>query len=114
MNELDLTNPEVERTVAALVSRYPAFAAHERFITARLTELAHRCYQHGHSAALVSLLSLEEAAQQLNVTPMWVSKLSHRHGIGERFGRAWVFRPEDVERLRGLIRQKRGSKQPAS
>lgn len=113
MDELDLTAAEVEKVVAALMSRHPAFTAHERFITDRLTKLARRACQHGANAALLSLRSPRQVATEIGVTKAWVIRLAARHGIGERMDDAWLFTPQHIEELRGWIGAKPGPKRKA-
>lgn len=48
----------------------------------------------------VSLLSTNEVAEQLGVTPRRVLALAADRGVGQRFGRSVMFHPDDLERLR--------------
>lgn len=102
-NSERLTDPEIERTMTALAGRHPAFLAHERFVRDRLAELAQRAYQHGANAALLSLMTADDVAAHLGVTPAWARRMARRHDIGWNTGRDWVFTPDNLERLAEVI-----------
>lgn len=92
--------PEIERTLAALLSRHPAFLAHERFIRDRLAELSQRSAQHGAHVALASLRTSEDVAEDLGLTLRAVQALGRRYDLGWWTGRDRIYRPEDIEVLR--------------
>lgn len=100
--EADDTAPEIDRIADALLSRHPAFLAHERFIRDRLGELARRAFDRGRHAATHELLTTEQAATMLGCSRSQVRRLAAEHRIGWLAGRDWVLRPDDVEQLRAL------------
>ena len=103
-NEEDRTNPEVDRTAEDILGRHPSFLAHERFVRARLAELAHRTYRHGMTAARLDLRSSDDAAAEIGMSARWVRKVAGERSIGWHAGRDWVFTGEDIEELRTLRR----------
>lgn len=91
----DATDPERFRATPAVANRIALDAAH-------------RAYQAGQHDALSGLLTAEQAAHALGVTPAYVRQLAAKLGIGWQVGRySWVFRPADVERMRGLLKPRR-------
>lgn len=96
-------DPEIERTLDALMPRHPAFIAHERFVRERLAELAHRAWQHGMSAARLDLYTSADAANQLGVSHGHLKRLVANHDIGWKAGRDRVLRSEDIARLRAML-----------
>lgn len=56
----------------------------------------------GRGKAFNSVYDVGTVAEMLGVTTRNVRKLAATHGIGERFGRDWMFRDEDVQALRDL------------
>jgi len=98
-------DPEIDRTLDALISRYPAIEAHERFIRDRLAELACRAYEHGEHVALLSLISPSGAQHMLGVSPSQLSYLARKHGVGWNTGSGHrVYRLADIETLRQIRR----------
>jgi len=100
--ESDYTTPDIDRAVDTLLSRHPAFGAHERFVRERLSELAHRCYQHGRHAGVAELLTSPQVAAHLNIDTSQVRRLAAKHAIGWNVGRDWLFRADDVDALRAV------------
>lgn len=53
------------------------------------------------------LLTTDEVAGRLSVSPRRVRALAARREVGQRVGGAWLFSPDDVERLRPDKRYRR-------
>ena len=70
-----------------------------------LRAVAERAWADGRSSLSFELRTADQTARALDVTPAYVRRLARRHGIGWNIGRDWLFRPEDVERLRGHLRK---------
>lgn len=67
------------------------------------TQLAQRAYTEGRHAAIRELQTTDDAVAALGVTRAYVNRLASRHNIGWHIGRDRLFRPEDIETLRGVI-----------
>jgi hypothetical protein len=70
-----------------------------------LSTVAQVAFSQGESYALLSLLTVEDVAARLGVTPQRVraiAKARHHLGIGWQVpgSRTWLFRPQEVELLR--------------
>lgn len=113
MVEAPPLDPEIDRTLNAILSRHHAFTAHERFVRDRLTELAHRAYQHGCAAAVMELTTAPDVASQLGVTRSYVIRVAKAHDIGWQTGRDRLFQPDDIQRLRVVI-DSRPTRRPRS
>ncbi len=48
------------------------------------------------------MLTAEQVATALGCRPVTVRSLARKHNIGGRFGKAWAFTEQDVERMRNL------------
>jgi hypothetical protein len=57
-------------------------------------------YQAGRAAAIAELVTTQQVADDLGITVSLVRRYARERGIGWEIGRDWLFRPEDVERLR--------------
>lgn len=95
--------PNIDHAWEALAARHPAFLAHERFVRARLAQLAHRAYQHGMREAYRQLRTSDEVAAELGIKRRTVQHHAARRQIGWQIGRDILFRPEDVVRLRDYV-----------
>lgn len=106
-------DPEIDRALDAIIGRYPAIEAHERFIRDRLAELAQHAYQAGEHAALSSLIAPSIAAVMVGVDRSHLRYLSRKYGIGWDTGSGHhVYRPEDIERLRQIRAENRPGTYP--
>jgi hypothetical protein len=85
-----LTGPHGARTVTATLARHVC------------EQLAQRAYQAGRDAAIMELRTSDQAADAVGRSGPWVRAAATRHGVGWRVGRDWVFRPDDIERLRAI------------
>ena len=56
----------------------------------------------GRSKAWNGVHDVGAVADFLDVTTSYVRRLARTHGIGERFGRDWMFRDDDMQALREL------------
>ncbi|HHW13514.1 MAG TPA: hypothetical protein GXX28_01100 [Firmicutes bacterium] len=71
-----------------------------------LRDVAEVAFREGESYALLSLLTVDDVARELGVTPARVRALAKarhdRFGIGWQVpgSRTWLFRPEEIELLR--------------
>jgi len=101
-SEIEKTADELlQGRVAATVSRFAVVAALER--------LAHRVKQDAELNVLMNLLTVEDVARQLGVTParvrakaIWLRKRGFSPGWQVPGTRAWLFRPEELENLKPL------------
>lgn len=111
---------EIEKALAALFPHGDGTATAPR-VQHVLETVARQAYQHGQNAALMSLLTIDDALAQVNawlqekgVDPITKRRLvaiaRNRH---ERFGigwkpkgktNLWLFRPEEIERLRPKLK----------
>lgn len=98
-------DPEIDRTLDELASLIPAVTAREVMVRSRLTALAQRAYSHGESAAILSLITTQQMAAILGRDESTVRRVAARHDIGWMIGRDRIYRPEDIERFRGLRRE---------
>jgi len=101
----DYIDPEIDRTLDELASLVPATMAREVLVRGRLEALAHRAYEHGESAAILSLITTQQMAATLGRDESTVRRVAARHDIGWMIGRDRIYRPEDIERFRGLRRE---------
>lgn len=91
MNELE---PIVAGAVNDLVDRSPETA---RAVIARAV---HEAYRRGRRDALAGLLTTEQVAAMLGVTPGRVRQLAQKRGAGWHVAhRVWLFTSEDVAAL---------------
>lgn len=97
-------DPEIDRTLEELASLVPATTAREVMVRSRLAALAQRAYSHGESAAILSLITTQQMAAILGRDESTVRRVAARHDIGWMIGRDRIYRPEDIERFRGLRR----------
>lgn len=101
-------DPEIDRTLDELASLIPAVTAREVMVRSRLVALAQRAYQHGESAALLSLMTGPQVAAHLGISESHTRHLSRQHSIGWDTGAGHrIYRPGDVDQLRA-IRAERG------
>ena len=98
-------DPEIDRTLEELASLIPATTAREVMVRSRLAALAQRAYSHGESAAILSLITTQQMAVILGRDESTVRRVAARHDIGWMIGRDRIYRPEDIERFRGLRRE---------
>lgn len=88
---------EAERRLTALVE---SGHVNNRTIGLAIAHAAMAGYQQGRADALAALLTTAQAAAALGVGDSRVRQLARATGIGWNVGRDWLFRPEDIERLR--------------
>lgn len=73
-------------------------------------DAAHRAYQAGRTQAVMELMTADEAAHELGISKRGVLWHARQNDIGWLVGEAaYVFRPEDVERMRDLARPRRSA-----
>lgn len=73
-------------------------------------DAAHRAYQAGRDQAVMELMTADEAAHELGISKRGVLWHAQHNNIGWNVGRAaYVFRPEDIERMRELARPRKHS-----
>lgn len=72
-----------------------------------LRDAIDQAYTTGRATAWLEIRDVEYVAKALNVTTGRVRQLARQHGIGERFGRDWMFRDADVLALRELPDRRR-------
>ena len=66
-----------------------------------LDEIATVAFREGEHYALSSLLTIQEAAPMLHVSERRVRALARARSAGWQIsGGVWLFRPEDIERMR--------------
>lgn len=71
-------------------------------------DAAQRGYQAGRDQAVMELMTAEDAAAVLGISKRGVLWHAQHNNIGWNVGRAaYVFRPEDIERMRELGRPRR-------
>lgn len=89
----------VQRALAALQQRTPAIT--NTFGLHVLSTLAQQIAAACGDMELLSLMTTAEVAAELGISERRVRALAAARRVGWKVGRgAWVFRPEDVERLR--------------
>ena len=96
----DLTTDAIEQAVEALAPHCgESFARHV------CEQLAQRVAQDTRARVLLSIMTSGQAAAALGVTRQWVKELARRHELGWHAGYDWLFLPEEVETMRGLLRR---------
>ncbi len=93
----------VERAVEALAGPAGAQVVTETRARHVALQLAQRAYRAGRDAAIRELRTTDDAVAELGRSRATITALARRHNIGWRIGRDWLFRPEDIERLRAII-----------
>lgn len=88
----------IERHLDAIAGRYPD--VDRRFLRRHLRALADDAATIGAQREVARLMSAYDAADALNLSRAWVTRLARRHGIGRRIGDVWVFTPDDLPPLR--------------
>lgn len=99
----DLLTGYIDRAVDALAGPNGAQIVTETRARTIAGQLAQRAYQTGRDAAIRDLQTTDDAVATLGVTRQHVLRLSRRHEIGWHIGRDRLYRPEDIETLRGII-----------
>lgn len=119
---------EIERTAAALFPGGGGTVTRPR-VRAALEQVAQEAYQQGQAATLETLLTLDDALEEINT---WLQKQGQkpiskrrlaaiaknrnaRFGVGWKAeGRTnlWLFRPEEITALRPAINYRGGKKAP--
>lgn len=94
---------DIDRAVDALAGPNGAQVVTEHRARTIATQLAQRAFAEGQRAAIRELHTTDDAAAALGVTRQYVNRLATRHDIGWHIGRDRLFRPEDIETLRGVI-----------
>ena len=95
--------PILRTLVDDLARIHPAAVSRPVPLRTVLSAALHRAYQSGMSEAYRQLRTSAEAAAELGVQRVTVLKHARRQHIGWRIGRDILFRPEDMERLRGIV-----------
>jgi len=66
-----------------------------------LTQVGQVGFSEGQAYALLNILTAQDVADQLRLTAQRVRVLARTRHVGEQIQRGvWLFRPDDVERLR--------------
>lgn len=118
-----LVEQEIERAMDALFPHGAGRAASDTLVRHMLERVARKAYQNGESAALLTLLTLDDALEQVNAwlheqrqRPISRRRLAaiaqNRH---QRFGVGWqvpgtgqwLFRPDEVKALRPALQYRR-------
>ena len=97
----DTTNtiaPELDLAMERLADRFPG---HPQDLRDRIAKPIQDAYQRGRMDALAELMTSEQVAGALGITRHHVTAMAKRRGVGWSIGRDVLFRPEDVEVLRG-------------
>ena len=95
---------EVEKAMDAMFPYGAGQTTHQR-VRHWLDKIAQVAFTHGEQYALLSLLTVEDVAEQFGITPRRVRAIArNRHnrlGIGWQVPgtNQWLFRPEEVEHL---------------
>lgn len=95
--------PVLRTLVDDLARIHPAAVSRPVPLRTVLSAALHRAYQCGMHEAYRQLRTSDEAAAELGVLPRTVRKHARNYNIGWRIGRDILFRPEDMERLRGIV-----------
>ncbi|MBX6722063.1 MAG: hypothetical protein IRY92_02305 [Dactylosporangium sp.] len=95
--------PILRALVDDLARIHPAAISRPVPLRTVLSAALHRAYQAGMHEAYRQLRTSDEAAAELGVLPRTVRKHARNYNIGWRVGRDILFRPEDMERLRGIV-----------
>src|SRR5690606_2813538 len=94
----------IMRTLVDDLARiHPAAVSRPVPLRTVLSAALHRAYQCGMHEAYRQLRTSDEAADELGVRPVTIRKHARTYGIGWRIGRDWLFRPEDMARLQGIV-----------
>lgn len=99
----DLITEHIDRAVDALSGRNGAQMVTETRARHVAEQLAQRAYETGRHAAIRELQTTDNAVATLGITRAYVNRLATRHNIGWHIGRDRLFRPEDIEQMRGII-----------
>ena len=89
----------IERTVERLCGPNGARTVTETTARQVVASVVHEARLRGAQEALGALLSTDDVAARTGLMPRTVRLVAAREGIGARFGRDWVFQPEDVARF---------------
>lgn len=63
-------------------------------------QLAHRVREAARSESVMEMMTADDVAGHLGITPRRVRQLAARLGVGWNTGRDWIFRPDDLAVLR--------------
>lgn len=80
---------------------------HDLRIQKPLRDAVERAYIAGRADAWNEVHPIGEVADMLGVTTANIRQLAKKHGIGEKFGRDWMFRDSDVQALQALPKRRR-------
>lgn len=101
---MQIVDNQIDQGIAALVPN-GAGPVTDRRLRREMDQVAQVAFREGEHYALSNLLTVEEVAERLNVTPRRVRAIArNRH---QRFGLGWqvpgtcqwLFRPEELEHL---------------
>ncbi len=103
-----IVEAQITRSLEALPPGWPHRVEH------LLNTVAQAAFREGQSYALMSLLTVQDVAEQFGRSAQWVRVLARR--AHDRFGigyqvpgtHAWLFRPEELDSLRMVARLTRG------
>lgn len=97
-------NQIVQQRIDSLVEGllpYGAGNITETRMRTALDQVAQIAYREGDNQALLSLMTTEDMAAKLNVTPRRVRALAARRRVGWQVSRhTWIFKTSDIESLR--------------
>lgn len=91
---------EIAGAITEILSHRSAAGVAPAVVTTVIARTAHHAYMLGRDAALGELLTTEQVAGALGVTPGRVRQLARAHNVGWLVGRDRIYQPADVARLR--------------
>jgi hypothetical protein len=95
-----LINGYIERAIDALTG-----GDRPRLLSPQLArhiceQLAHRVREAARSESVMELMTADDVAERLGITPRRVRQLAASLGVGWNTGRDWIFRNSDLDALR--------------
>lgn len=101
-----IVEQQIDSAVSAAMPYGGGATITEHRLRHHLNQVAKTAFQEGQSYALLSLLTVDDVAEQLNISPRRVraiAKIAHeRWAIGYQVPgtNTWLFRPEELDSLR--------------
>lgn len=93
---------ETDRAIARLGAR-----GHDIRVQQVVNDAVASAYRAGRADAWNGVYPIGTVADMLGVTTSHVRRMAGDNGIGEKFGRDWMFRESDVQALRALPKRKK-------
>lgn len=80
---------------------------HDIIVQKVIHDAVHEAFLAGRAKAWNGVYPIGTVAEMLGVTTSHVRRMAGDNGVGEKFGRDWMFRESDVQALRALPNRRR-------